>query len=120
MCPRGSAIALGSTSGKFDEAIRLLVSWKGAPGWSAYARFNLGVALVRQKRLADADPFLTAVGTMYAETPEMLALKDRANLALGFAELQADQPAKAKESLERVRLNGPYSNKALLGNGWAE
>jgi hypothetical protein len=106
--------------GKFDEAIRLLVSWKGSPTWSAYARFNLGVALVRQKRLADADPFLTAVGTMYAQTPELLALKDRANLALGFADLQADQPAKAKTALERVRLNGPYSNKALLGTGWAD
>jgi hypothetical protein len=106
--------------GKFDEAIRLLVLWKGSPSWSAYARFNLGVALVRQKRLADADPFLTAVGTMYAQTPEMLALKDRANLALGFADLQADQPARAKAALERVRLNGPYSNKALLGTGWAD
>jgi hypothetical protein len=106
--------------GKFDEAIRLLVSWKGSPSWSAYARFNLGIALVRQKRLSDADPFLTAVGTMYAETPEMLALKDRANLALGFADLQADQPARAKTALERVRLNGPYSNKALLGTGWAD
>jgi hypothetical protein len=106
--------------GKFDEAIRLLVSWKGSPTWSAYARFNLGVALVRQKRLADAEPFLTAVGTMYAETTELLALKDRANLAMGFAELQAEQPAKAKVALERVRLNGPYSNKALLGTGWAD
>jgi hypothetical protein len=106
--------------GKFDDAIRILVSWKGSPSWSAYARFNLGVALVRQKRLADADPFLTAVGTMYAESTEMLALKDRANLALGFAELQADQPARAKAALERVRLNGPYSNKALLGTGWAD
>ena len=106
--------------GKFDEAIRLLVAWKGSPTWSAYARFNLGVALVREKRLADAEPFLTAVGTMYAETTELLALKDRANLALGFAELQAEQPAKAKAALERVRLNGPYSNKALLGTGWAD
>ncbi|MDB6100223.1 MAG: hypothetical protein JWO52_222, partial [Gammaproteobacteria bacterium] len=106
--------------GKFDEAIRLLVLWKGSPAWSAYARFNLGVALVRQKRLPDAEPFLTAVGTMYVETPEMLALKDRANLALGFADLQADQPARAKVALERVRLNGPYSNKALLGTGWAD
>jgi len=106
--------------GKFDEAVRLLVSWKGSPTWSAYARFNLGVALVRQKRLADAEPFLTAVGTMYAETSELLALKDRANLALGFAELQAEEPAKAKIALERVRLNGPYSNKALLGTGWAD
>jgi hypothetical protein len=106
--------------GKFDDAIRVLVSWKGSPTWSAYARFNLGVALVRQKRLADAGPFLTSVGTMYAESTEMLALKDRANLALGFADLQADQPAKAKLALERVRLNGPYSNKALLGTGWAD
>jgi Tetratricopeptide repeat len=106
--------------GKFDEAIQLLASWKGAPGWSAYARFNLGVALVRQKRLADADPFLTTVGTMDAETPEMLALKDRANLALGFSDLQADEPARAKTALERVRLNGPYSNKALLGMGSAD
>jgi hypothetical protein len=106
--------------GKFDEAIRLLVVWKGAPTWAAYARFNLGVALVREKRLPDADPFLTAVGTMIADTPEMVALKDRANLALGFAYMQADQPAKARVALERVRLNGPYSNKALLGLGWAD
>jgi hypothetical protein len=34
--------------------------------------------------------------------------------------LQAEQPAKAKVALERVRLNGPYSNKALLGTGWAD
>jgi lipopolysaccharide biosynthesis regulator YciM len=106
--------------GKFDEAIRLLVAWKGSPTWSAYARFNLGVALVRQKRLAEAEPLLMDVGTMYVESKELLALKDRANLALGFAELQAEQPAKAKTSLERVRLNGPYSNKALLGTGWAD
>jgi hypothetical protein len=39
---------------------------------------------------------------------------------MGFAELQAEQPAKAKVALERVRLNGPYSNKALLGTGWAD
>ena len=32
--------------GRFDEAIRLLASWHGSAVWSAYARFNLGVALV--------------------------------------------------------------------------
>jgi predicted negative regulator of RcsB-dependent stress response len=106
--------------GKYDEAIRLLSTWRGTYSWSAYARFNLGVALARDNRLADADPFLTGVGTMPAGTEEQLALKDRANLALGFAYLQQSQPAKALPSLERVRLNGPYSNKALLGTGWAE
>ena len=106
--------------GKYDEAIRLLSTWRGTFSWSAYARFNLGVALARSNRLADADPFLSGVGTMVAGTEEQLALKDRANVALGFAYLQAKQPAKALPALERVRLNGPYSNKALLGTGWAE
>jgi lipopolysaccharide biosynthesis regulator YciM len=106
--------------GKYDEAIRLLSGWRGSPVWSAYARFNLGVALVRTNRLADADPFLSGVGTMLASTPELEALKDRANLALGFAYLQANQPDRARPALARVRLNGPYSNKALLGIGWAD
>src|SRR5690606_40439773 len=33
---------------------------------------------------------------------------------------QADQPAAAKPLLQRVRLEGPFSNKALLGVGWAD
>ena len=106
--------------GKYDEAIRLLSAWRGTRIWSVYARFNLGVALVRSGRLADADSFLTAVGTVPGTTEEMLALKDRSNLAIGFAYLQQGEPAKALPALERVRLNGPYSNKALLGTGWAE
>jgi len=106
--------------GRYDEAIRLLSTWRGPQVWSAYARFNLGVALVRNGRLTDAEPFLTGVGTMFAATPELTALKDRANLALGFACLQANQPARARPALARVRLTGPYSNKALLGIGWAE
>ena len=106
--------------GKYDEAIQLLSAWHGGPVWSAYARFNLGVALVRDNRLVDADPFLSGVGTMLAPTPELAALRDRANLALGFAYLQANQPERARPALERVRLTGPYSNKALLGSGWAQ
>src|SRR6202030_257707 len=106
--------------GRYDEAIRLLSAWRGPQIWSAYARFNLGVALVRNGRLADADPFLTGVGTMFAAPPELAALKDRANLALGLACLQANQPARARPALARVRLTGPYSNKALLGIGWAD
>jgi hypothetical protein len=106
--------------GKFDEAVQLLRDWHGPPDWMAYARLNVGVALVREGRVADADPFLTAVGTLDSDQPEMLALRDRANLALGFAYLQADKPDQARPALERVRLDGPYSNKALLGEGWAD
>jgi hypothetical protein len=106
--------------GNYDEAIRLLSGWRGGPVWSAYARFNLGVALVRNNRLSDAAPFLTGVGGILPDTPELAALRDRANLALGFAYLQANQPDRARPALARVRLTGPYSNKALLGIGWAD
>jgi len=107
--------------GRFDQAAQLLERWHGSQqGWSAYARLNLGIALVRQGRLAEAAPVLTSVGTMYALAPEMSALKDRANLALGIAYLQAKQPAQAREALDRVRLDGPFSGEALLAAGWAE
>jgi hypothetical protein len=106
--------------GHFDEAIRLLATSRGSSIWSAYARFNLGVALIRKDRIRDADSFLTAVGTMDTPTPERAALRDRANVALGFAYLQAKNPQKARIALERVRLSGPYSNKALLALGWAD
>ncbi len=106
--------------GRFDEAIQLLSGWRGEQPWSAYARYNLGVALVRAKRLSDADPFLSGVGNMLPSTTELASLRDRANLALGYAYLQAEQPARARAPLSRVRLNGPYSDKALLGLGWAE
>ena len=106
--------------GRYDEAITALKAWKGAPDWTAYAQFNLGVALVRLNRLPDAVPFLDAVGRIDARGEELLALRDKANLALGFALLQGQRAAEARPVLERVRLEGPFSSKALLGAGWAD
>jgi hypothetical protein len=106
--------------GRYDDAIAALSNWHGAPDWTAYAQFNLGVALVRKERLAEAIVYLNRVGTMPTRGAELLALKDKANLALGFALLQANRAAEAKPILQRVRLEGPYSSKALLGVGWAD
>jgi tetratricopeptide (TPR) repeat protein len=107
--------------GRFDRAAQLLEQWRGSQqGWTAYARLNLGVALVRQGRLAEAAPVLTSVGTMYALAPEMVALKDRANLALGLAYLKGNNAAQARVALDRVRLEGPFSGEALLAAGWAQ
>ena len=106
--------------GRYDEAITALGNWHGAPDWTAYAQFNLGVALVRRDRLAEAITYLDRVGNMQTRSEELLSLKDKANLALGFALLQAQRAAEAKPILQRVRLEGPYSSKALLGVGWAD
>jgi tetratricopeptide (TPR) repeat protein len=106
--------------GRYDEAITALSNWHGTPDWTAYAQFNLGVALVRRGRLPEAIGYLDRVGTMETRSEELLALKDKANLALGFAFLQAERAAEARPILQRVRLEGPYSSKALLGVGWAD
>jgi hypothetical protein len=105
---------------RYDDAIAALSAWQGPPDWTAYAQFNLGVALVRKGRLPDAIAHLDQVGRMDTSNQELLALRDKANLALGFALLQAERAADARPILERVRLDGPYSSKALLGVGWAD
>ena len=105
---------------RFDEAAAQLAAWHGPPDWMAFARFNLGVALVRKDRMAEADAVLTVVGTMEVSSGELLALRDKANLALGYAWLQANNAEAARRALERVRLTGPYSTRALLGVGWAQ
>ena len=106
--------------GEYDRAIALLEDWKGKTEWSRYAQFNLGVALVRSGRTAEAKKILEELGDIDPWNEELTSLRDKANLALGYALLQAGQPHAAKEPLQRVRLEGPFSNKALLGVGWAD
>jgi hypothetical protein len=106
--------------GQHAEAAKRLESWTDTGGWSNFARFNLGVALVRAGETARGRQFLEQVGTLQARNEEQASLRDRANLALGFALLQqrgGDEPAAV---LSRVRLDGPFTNKALLALGWAE
>ncbi len=106
--------------GRFDAAAELLDGWKGPEGWLPYARYNLGVALVRLNRLADGARQLDRVGQSKPESDELLDLRDKANLALGYAYLQRSLDGQARPVLERVRLQGPFANKALLGVGWAD
>ena len=106
--------------GRYDEAIALLAAWKGRNEWASYAQFNLGVALVRSGRVSEAEKILDDLGRSSSRGDELSALRDKANLALGYAFLQQGQPESAKPPLQRVRLAGPFSNKALLGAGWAD
>jgi hypothetical protein len=84
-----------------------------------FARFNLGVALVKSGETTRGSALLDGIGQARAANEEQRALRDRANVALGFAALQAHEPQRARDVLQRVRLAGPQSNKALLGFGWA-
>ena len=107
-------------SGQYERAIALLENWKGRTEWASYAKFNLGVAMVRGGNVAGAEQILSELGELNPFNDELASLRDKANLALGYALLQDGQPLAAKEPLLRVRLEGPFSNKALLGVGWAD
>ena len=107
-------------NGRYDDAIALLSAWKGKTEWSRYAQFNLGVAMVRSGRIEEAQRILAELGDIDPWNEELTSIRDKANLALGYALLQDGQPLAAKAPLTRVRLEGPFSNKALLGVGWAD
>jgi hypothetical protein len=106
--------------GRFDAAVALLDGWQGPESWVAYARYNLGVALLRLDRSDEAIRQLDQLGRSPAATPELRDLRDKANLALGYLWLQLGRDSEARPVLARVRLNGPFSAKALLGAGWAD
>lgn len=106
---------------RYTEAAALLNRWKGPADWFHFASYNLGVAFVRAGDIARGAEILEEIGRRRGvDQEELLSLQDKANVALGFAYLQNDQLEDAKVTLQRVRLNGPYSNKALLGVGWAD
>jgi hypothetical protein len=88
-------------------------------GPALYARFNLGVALIKSGQAERGTALLDEVGTTPAQTEEYRSLKDKANLALGFWALQNEKPELARTYLKRVRLNGMLASKALLGFGWS-
>jgi tetratricopeptide (TPR) repeat protein len=107
-------------AGEYNAAVAKLRNWNGRTEWASYAKFNIGVALVRSGRVDEAVALLNELGEMDPFNEELNSLRDKANLALGYALLQDGQPNAAKSPLQRVRLEGPFSNKALLGVGWAD
>ncbi len=106
-------------SEKFKEAVKVLGRFSGRSEWASYARYNMGVALVKVGEKSDGVELLEDIGEMRADDNEMRALRDKANLALGYTFLRLGGSERAKSYLEDVRLKGPFSNKALLGMGWA-
>jgi hypothetical protein len=106
--------------GRYVEAASLLADTRQPGAWRAFADFNRAVALVRAGRNAEGLPELERLGNMRADGPELAMLRDRANLALGVAQLDAGDGAAARAALDRVRLDSPYAARALLAAGWAE
>ena len=103
----------------FDPAYKVLQKLGKHKDWQAYARFNMGIALIKTGNTAAGTGFLAKVGQLETDDEELKALKDKANIALGYAHIRNKEPEISTKYLEKVRLKGPLSAKALLGIGWA-
>jgi hypothetical protein len=104
---------------EFNGATTVLRGMTAESQANHFARFNLGVALVKSGDIAGGSALLDEVGRMPGANEEQRSLRDRANVALGFSALQDGRGEDARNVLQRVRLQSLQANKALLGFGWA-
>lgn len=84
-----------------------------------YARYNLGVGYIKAGNHRQGVDILRELGKLQSDDPKLKRLRDKANLSLGFLILRR-APVIARDFLRRIRLDGQYSNRALLGLGWTE
>ncbi len=107
-------------NGRFPEAARAFKGLQGVGSMDGFAGYNLGIALIKEGKEQDGRQLLDRTGQIKSDSPATLAIKDKSNLALGYKLLDEDAGENAKLVLDRVRLSGPFSNRALLGSGWSD
>ncbi len=107
-------------NGRFDEAERILKDLQGAKSLEGFSTYNLGVALLKNGKELEGRQYLERTGRINSNDDLTLAIKDKSNLVLGSKMLEEKNFEGAKLVLDRVRLKGPFSNRAVLGSGWAD
>ena len=107
-------------NGNFDEAVDILKSLQTTEKYEGFATYNLGIALVKSGKPQKGRYYIDLAGQVKSDQPLTLAIRDKANLVLGAKLLEEKKYEAAKTTLDRVRLKGPFSNRALLGSGWAD
>ncbi len=106
--------------GKFGEAIELLKPIKGDAAYAGYTEYNLAMAYLQNGQVELAIEMLDQLGRVNSGDEAVLALKDKGNLKLANYYVDAGDAVKAAQYFARIRLDGPFSNHALLGAGWVE
>jgi Tfp pilus assembly protein PilF len=107
-------------TGHPSEAVKVLKQLRSGEGLAGFVSYNLGIALLQDRRPQEAIEQLDKAGQLPASDPAGLAIRDKSNLVLGTMLFESGNFERAKQSLDRVRLEGPFSNQALLRAGWAE
>src|SRR6266849_3699660 len=107
-------------TGQPSEAVKVLAQLKGNERLAGFVAYNLGIALLQDGRKQEAIEQLDKAGQLPAGDPAGFAIRDKSNLVLGTMLFESGNFERARQSLDRVHLEGPFSNQALLRAGWAE
>ncbi len=107
-------------NGRFDVAVELLNGLQNESGLQGFAGYNLGIALLGTGNEQAAWQQLDQTGRLQSNDRLTLAMRDKTNLVLGEKLLAEGNRLVAKDVLDRVRLTGPFSDRALLSSGWAD
>lgn len=105
--------------GYFDEAETISRGFDHDSAYAPYIYFNLGVAFGKQRE------YVRAIGdlkksTEYADQgSELLRLSDRAHMAIAYLYEEDQKFTDAYAQINHVSTSGIFSNRALLGSGWA-
>lgn len=107
--------------GQPAEAAAVLKQLQDAKGLAGFSGYNYGIALLQDGKTNDGQQQLAKAGEPNRKDPAaVVAIRDKANMVLGRLMLEANDFGNAQRYFDRVSLEGPYSNQALLSAGWAD
>lgn len=106
--------------GRPADAVEVLRRLQGAEDLKGFAAYNLGIALLQAGHTPDALRQLEKAGQIDSRAAPTVAIRDKSNMVLGSVLLQSSDYAHAQQAFDRVRLDGPFANRALLSSGWAD
>jgi tetratricopeptide (TPR) repeat protein len=109
-----------SALGRPADAVEVLRRLQGAEDLKGFAAYNLGIALLQAGHTQEALRQLEKAGQIDSRAAPTMAIRDKSNMVLGSVLLQSSDFGHAQQAFDRVRLEGPFSNRALLSSGWAD
>jgi len=107
-------------TGRPSEAVKVLQQVRSDESLAGFVAYNLGIALLQDGRSQEGIEQLDKAGQLPAGDPGGIAIRDKSNLVLGSILFESGNFERARQSLDRVHLEGPFSNQALLHAGSAE
>jgi len=107
-------------TGRAVDAVKVLERLQSDKNLAGFVAYNLGIAKLQAGQQQQGIEQLDKAGLMLAQDRAGQAIRDKSNLVLGSLLFQTSNFDRAKASLDRVRLTGPFSNQALLQAGAAE